>query len=111
MGSYSRLAGGVFTDIVIISHSHVLGRSPKEQPSPCHLVSGFHFGNVVADNCFVEKLDSPMGVHECCMPLLAIGKAIDICLLIITTIVALDTISIYPVVLVFQRESILTRWR
>jgi hypothetical protein len=56
MGSYSRLAGGVFTDIVIISHSHVLGRSPKEQTSPCHLVGGFHFDNVVADNCIIGGL-------------------------------------------------------
>ena len=54
MGSYSRLAGGVFTDIVIISHSHVLGKSPKEQTSPCHLVGGFHFDNVVADNCIID---------------------------------------------------------
>ena len=74
MGSYSRLAGGVLTDIVIISHSHVLGKSPKEQTSPCHLVSGFHFGNAVTDNFSVENLDSQMVVQACCIPLLAIGR-------------------------------------
>ena len=42
---------------------------------------------------------------------ITLGEAKDICLLIITTIVALDTFLIYLVVPVFQRESILTRWR
>ena len=85
MGSYRGLAGGVYTDIVIIRHSHVLDRSPKEQTSPYHLVRGFHFGNVVAINFFVGHLDFQMVVHECCMPLLAVKKAKDFCLLIITT--------------------------
>lgn len=85
MGSYSRLAGGVFTDIVIISHSNVLGGSPKEQTSPCHLASGFHFSNAVADNFIIENLDSQMVVHECWTPRLAFGNAKELCLLIITT--------------------------
>ncbi len=58
------MAGGVFADIVIISHSHVLGKSPNEQTSPCDLVGGFRFDNVVADNVFIiENLDSHMVDH------------------------------------------------
>lgn len=69
------MAGGVFTDIVIVSHSHVLGRSPKEQTSPCHLVRGFHFGHVVADNCFVEHLDSQIALNLF-SPNLLVGKLV-----------------------------------
>lgn len=98
MGSYRRLAGSVFPNIVLIRHSHILGKSPKEPTSPCHLVRGFHFGNVVADHCFVEHLDSQMVIHACSMPRLATGKVKDFCLLIITIIVALDTFLIYLVV-------------
>jgi hypothetical protein len=58
MGSYKGVARGVFADIIAFCHSHILGRSPKEQTSQCHLVRGFHFGNAVTDHCFVENLDS-----------------------------------------------------
>ncbi len=58
------MAGGVFTSIVIIRHPHLLGRSPKEQTPPRDLDRGVHFDHVVADNFFVENLDSQLVVHE-----------------------------------------------
>lgn len=58
------MAGGVYTDFVTINHSHVLGKSPQLQTPPRHLVGGFRFDNIVADNQFVnEYLDSEMVVN------------------------------------------------